>query len=390
MLFVSVHANTQSLEWEFDDFYTAKLLYLHPVVNYEFHPLWYQEWEDDLFRVNSVRLSFGSVTLTELFSDSRIVINERLIDGLWFRFDDMWYASHHIDREERSRRLGLEQYVWRGLSIFCYGDLAFDKEEADILFGMSVTDSTRRRFARVAFLDEDQFYDEKNDRGGVTSRRPLGLTWALNHRFGPLKIFSEGRYSSGFERSFADSTLSAGLSFHSLQDNRALLKLYYHPDKAALWEFAVASSALSESKEYHDSTFDYDYTNRVTSYNLRYLLRIRERNRLRVGSYYIRQAADASRYKEYSYRRKEVLPYLFFEIERQFGIIELGYLGSYSTCALDAADDADDYDRDGYVDKVKLGYTYVFSQNAKIQLSISHVVAIEEFGGGNAQFLLFF
>jgi hypothetical protein len=390
VLFVSAHADAQPLQWEFDDFYTANLLYLHPVVNYELHPIWYQEWEDNLFRINSVRFSFGSVTLTELFSDSRIIINEQLIEGLWFRFDDTWHASHHIDREQRWRRVGLEQYLWRGFSIFSYGDIAFNKEEADILFGISVADSTRRHFARLAFVDEDQFYDEKNDKGGVTSMRPLGFTWALNHRFGPLKIFSEGRYSTGFERSFADSALSAGLSFHSLCDNRALLKLYCHPDEGALWEFAVAKSTFSESKEYHSAAFDYDYTNRVTSYNLRYLFRIRERNRLRVGSYYIRQSADASRYKEYSYTREEVLPYLFYEMERQFGTLELGYMGSYSACVYDATGDGDDYETDSYVDKVKLGYTYVFSERAKIQLSISHVVAIEEFGGGNAQFLLLF
>jgi hypothetical protein len=390
VLLVSVPTYAQAFDWEFDDFYTSNLLYLHPVVNYELHPLWYRDWEDNLYSSNSVRFSFGSVTLTELFSDSRIVINEHLIHGLWFRLDDTWYASHHVDREERTRRVGLEQYLWEGFSTFCYGDLAFNKEEADILFGISVTDSTRRLFARVAFLDEDQFYDEKNDMAGKTQRRPLGLTWALNHRIGLLRVFSEGRCSSGFHRTFADSALSLGLSSHSLKDNRALIKLYYCPNEASLWEFAVARSFFSESKEYHDSAFDYDYTNRVTSYNLRCLFRIREQKRLRIGSYYIKQIAEASKYEEYSYRRNEVLPYLFLEIERPFGTVELCYLGSYSTCTYHAAEDADDYDTDSYVDKIKLGYSYGFSEKAKIQLSVSHVLAIEEFGGGNAQFLLFF
>ncbi len=146
---------TQPLKWDFDDFYRKNMLYLHPIVNYELHPLWYQEWEDNLFGKSSLRFSIGSVTLTELFSDSRVVINHRLIDGLWFRFEDSWYASHHINREEKSKFVGLEQYLWRGLSIFCYGDLTFNKEEADILLGISVTDSSRNRYFRIALLDED-------------------------------------------------------------------------------------------------------------------------------------------------------------------------------------------------------------------------------------------
>ena len=74
--------------------------------------------------------------------------------------------------------------------------------------------------------------------------------------------------------------------------------------------------------------------------------------------------------------------------KRSFGTIEIGYMGSFHEWQYE--DDSGVETGRGYVDKIKVGYGYAFSKSAWIGLSISHVLAIEEFGGGNAQFLLMF
>lgn len=367
---------------------TDTLLLIHPLANYEFSPLWRMVWEDNLFSSNSVRSNFGSVTLRELLSDSRITINEHLVGGLWFHYADHWFESHHIDREIASRFIGLEQYVLKGFSVFCYGDLAFDKEDADIQCGVSYSDSTRRRYIRAAFLDEDEFYDEKNDRGGRTIRRPYGFLWNVNQSIGTCRLFSEGRYSQGFNRIFPDENRSPYVCAHKSKYNWLNTRLYIPFREASVVECSVFAWDFYDSREYRSDDFRYEYSHDMWWLNLSVLHQISPRLRVRIGSYLARHDAASSGDRFLLCERTENLPYCFVEWKRSFGTVEFGYMGSFHEWEYEDAHGIES--RRGFVDKIKFGYGYAFSNSAWIGLSVSHVLAIEEFGGGNAQFLLIF
>ena len=139
----------QSLDIDYGSHLTDTLLLIHPLANYEFSPLWRMAWEDDLFSGNSVRSNFGSVTLTELLSDFS---NHRESKSSGKTLVPLYGITgiKAITSIPKSRPvlLVLEQYLWKGLSVFCYGDLAFDKEDADIQCGLAYSDSTRRRYIR--------------------------------------------------------------------------------------------------------------------------------------------------------------------------------------------------------------------------------------------------
>jgi hypothetical protein len=48
----------------------------------------------------------------------------------------------------------------------------------------------------------------------------------------------------------------------------------------------------------------------------------------------------------------------------------------------------DSFRADDMTEKVKVGYTYHFSERGSLHLSISHVFSFLGFGGGNVQFTL--
>ena len=47
-------------------------------------------------------------------------------------------------------------------------------------------------------------------------------------------------------------------------------------------------------------------------------------------------------------------------------------------------------DTSDYTDKIKLGWSYAFTQVARVQFSISHELDLERFGGGNVMFQINF
>jgi len=93
---------------------------------------------------------------------------------------------------------------------------------------------------------------------------------------------------------------------------------------------------------------------------------------------------------DYSYRRRELLPAVFAARSLGDHEVELGWFGSAYDWDYDAVAAVGDYERNDYIDKVKLGWTYVFGEKSRIHLSLSHVVRLDNFGGGNAQYLLAF
>jgi len=104
----------------------------------------------------------------------------------------------------------------------------------------------------------------------------------------------------------------------------------------------------------------------------------------------IKQYGRARGRKNYHYNRKECLPAFFISRPGKAHAFEIGYFGSFYGWDYNDVVDTFDFSRDDYVDKLKIGWIYHFTKRARIQLSLSHVVQRESFGGGNAQYMMFF
>ena len=153
-------------------------------------------------------------------------------------------------------------------------------------------------------------------------------------------------------------------------------------------ECSVFAWDFYDVKEYRPDDFRYEYSHDMWWLNLAILHHASPNLRMRIGSYFARHDAASTGDRFLLCERTETLPYCFFEWEHSFGTIEFGYMSSFHDWEYEG-DHGVERGR-GFVDKIKLGYGYAFSNSAWIGLSISHVLAIEEFGGGNAQFLLMF
>ena len=82
-------------------------------------------------------------------------------------------------------------------------------------------------------------------------------------------------------------------------------------------------------------------------------------------------------------------PALFIELRSPgLSVWELGYLACHHSW--DYVSPTVDDHTDDYTDKLKLGWTYPFTPRARLQLSLSHEIDLERFGGGNIQFQILF
>ena len=385
---VNIHANP--FAWNFERHYKDKLLYIHSLLNYELNPLWHFNWEENLIRKSGIIVSFGSVEIDDLLCNTQVVINQNLGSGWWFRAKSNWYASQHKNTEEKSNFLGFEKNVFKNYSLFFLLAPAFNKEEFDIKMGISITNSNLKKYFRVALCLDDFVYDQKNDKGGKTSREPVGIEWLLRYGKNKLWFFSEGKYSKGFKRNYRDIKRSPEVNFHQQQINNLNMKLHYHVPQKMLLQFSFSHYHFSETKKFYDSALDYSYLNEINDCAFKSIFRITNKNRIRLESHYIIQNSNCCGFKNFKYKRRELLPAFFYEYILKKNTWEVGLMGAMYNWDYDAKNSLENYDQNDFVDKVKLGWTYNFNQKANLQISISHVISINGFGGGNVQYLMFF
>lgn len=382
--------NAYSMEWEFDDAYKNERLYIHALTNYELNPKWHLDWEKNFIHRNGMKLSFGSVTTEELMCNVQLVINEELGNGWRFREYFHWYASRHRNTEEKSNFMGFEKEIWNGFSSFLLFHTAYHKEEMDMKWGVGYANPNREKYVRFAIAWNDFVYDSKNDKGGKTLQNAPVFQWNARVGKGNWWIFSQGKYTDGFKRNYADPELSS-VSFHQQKINDAAIKFYYELSPTSLIEISTFYYYFYERKRYRTPEYDYSYRNNIYQHTLRYLFDLNSRINLRSSVHYVWQNSDANGFRNYTYERRELFfPAIFVEFRLAQEILELGYFGSSYKWDHDEGINADDFSEDGYIDKLKLGWTHEFNDHAKLQVSISHVVSISGFGGGNLQYIMFF
>lgn len=377
-------------DWAFEEDYGDDLLYLHGLANYEMHPLWLQRWQNNLFNNNLLRINYASVSQTELFSDVGLVINEELIEGLWFRYATNYYATQYRNEQDNYHSVGLEKNVYKTFSVYIYGDPQFEKEEIDIQWGLSFTGADRNHYVRIAYVSVAPFWDDKNDRNSQSLNRPWGLDWSINWQWGSLRLFSQGRYNSGTEREFALEAEAAEPLLESDKIDDFTVQLYYYRKPTEFLELSYRYYDFNEQREFEDASFNYDYRNRIDIYKLGYLMPLGQKYRLRFGAHAVRQEARSEGYRAHNYHQTDWLPFIFAERRLGPGDLELGYQGSSHEWTYQGQEVLDDPEFEGYIDKVSLAYTFDFKQRAYLKIGVSQMASLSGFGGGNVQFFMDF
>ena len=377
-------------EWKYDDCYREELLYLHAVVNYEYDPDWSREWEKNLVKGSGLRFSFGSIARSQLLHREELVINQRLDDSWGFRSLVSWYGSRHLDEDDFSGYLEFQRALYSDVSMYISADVRHEKGEIDGSLGFMKADKSRENFLRIEACWDDLVYDDRNNNGGSSERFPLGIVWTARYGSGNWMLFADGKVSRGFDRIFSDPARSPDISRHEKQTNRAHFLVSRLLSARSRLEAELFLYRFDDNCSYRDAVRDYSYRNGISIGTLRCLFPLGDRYRMRIELSGVGQDSRTRRGMRCDYRRRELLPSVFAKRHMGHHAVEIGYFGSVYDWEYDDFIDSRDFDRNDYVDKMKIGWFYSFSKSSRIQLSLSHVVSMSSFGGGNAQYIVMF
>jgi hypothetical protein len=376
--------------WPYDDAYDDNMLYLHALINYDYNALWKFRWEEKQFSSNGFRITVGSVTTTDLLTDWGLFINQDLGAGWRFQGIGRWNETRHKNIFEKSALMGLEKEIYQGLNIHLLVNPSYYKENTDLNAGFTYYDQSREFYARIALQYEDFVYDSKNDQAGISSQKPLGLTWNVRTGKSKFFVYSEGRISTGFKRDFPDMEKSPDERSHDQRRSQVRLNLYYRPDELSIAVFRIHYYQFDEEKSFTEKTYNYKYMNQFSDVSTEYMHRLDRQHQLRVLAYYISQFAEGYGYQGHKFNRSDIMFGAFYEYFLGSHSLELGYMFTIADYEYEGMGYRPDFNHQGYVDKVMLGWLYAFPNDAQINISLSHQLTIGGFGGANLKYIMFF
>jgi len=375
----------------YEDNYTHDGIFVHEFISYAFHPFWQFEWERQFFQRNGLRISSGSLRTDELLVHGELTLNEDLSRGWWFNARGIWYSNLHRNHRDVSIYLGTERETVKGISLFALCFPRFNKEDLGVQLGLSWFSKHRQHYLSLALVLPELVWDEKNDLGGESSKKPVGIQWYGRYSIGKFTLFSEGYYSPGFERIFTDPEKSPLQTSHSQRINQAQFKIYYQSQSNSMLQFHFYTYLFKEAKSFYEMQNDFDYKNVTSNISIRYLFRFKEKQRLQLLSQYVIKDARSLGYRQHDFDRKDILAGVFYEYFWSDHALELGYMLSLYDWSYNSQNDALDAELNNkYYDKVYLGYAFTFTENAIFRISVSHQPAIKGFGGGSIQYMMFF
>ena len=375
----------------YEENYTHDGIFVHEFISYAFHPLWQFEWERQFFQKSGLRVSSGSLRTDELLVHGELSLNENLSKGWWFNTRGIWYSNLHRNHRDLNIYLGLERETVKGVSLFVLCFPRFNKEDLGVQLGISWFGEQRQHHLSLALVLPELVYDEKNELGGESTKKPVGIQWYGRYGVGKITLFTEGYYSPGFERDFTDPEKSPLVISHSQRINQAQFKIYYQHEATSMLQFHLYTYLFKEAKNYYEVQNDFDYKNLTSNISLHYLFRFKEKQRLQLLSHYIIKDARSLGFREHDFERRDLLAGLFYENLWSDHIVEVGYMFSLYDWTYDSAiDGLDENLQNKYYDKVYLGYSYSFDNRSILRISISHQPAIKGFGGGSIQYMMFF
>jgi len=377
-------------EWKFEDAYRDRLAYLHAYLNYDFNALWYNDWEKNFFRGNGFLLAVGSVTTHDLLVNGSLVVNQSLGNGWWFRGEGGWLDTYHLSNSQKFTFMGLEKEVVWHTSLYMLVNPAYDKEYTDLNMGVLFADSTRHNYLRLGLVWEDFVYDEKNNYDGISATTPLSFQWYGRYTLGNFTLFSKGRLSRGFDRSYPNQERSPLLSGHRQKYNTLDFKIYYYLSDLSVLSFSAFHYLFSEQKEFYQTELNYNYQNQFHLFGVEYMMRFQADNRLRIKLNRLDQSASSEGYRGHTFSRQDIFTGISYERFISRHTLEIQYIFAYIWWDYRKAGSPALSREDGLTDKIKLGWMYTFPQGSKFYISISHELQGGEFGGANLNYILLF
>ncbi len=388
--FLILSLPASDIDWSYSDAYDDQMLYLHPMINYYYNAQWQFNWEERQFSDNGFRITVGSVTTTDLLTDWGLFINHELGAGWRFQGIGTWNETRHKSIFEKSAFMGLEKNIYSGLNIHLLVNPSYYKENTDLNAGFSVYNDSRQSYIRLALQYEDFVYDSKNDFAGKSIQAPLSATWSARAGRDHFWLYTEGRISTGFKRTFPDEEKSPDLRTHDQARNDIKLKFYYTYDNSSLTMLGFRVYQFFEEKTFSEQFKNYDYENIFTDYFIEHINSINPKSRIRIMGHVVVQDASNSGYQVHRFTRRDILAGGFYEYLIGRHTIEIGYMFSLYDYEYEDFGFNSDYKSDGYTDKLKLGWLFSFPNHAQINISISHQMTLGGFGGANLQYIMFF
>lgn len=365
--------------------FDSPLLFVHPLVNYALHPEWLAAWEQVRISRHAVLATFGSVSTDELGVDAAWTLNHELAAGLWFRNDLLWRQTRHLDFERAELLLGLEKRLYGPLGAVVLCQPAHAKEDLDLQVGAIVASRDRRRYAQVVYVMDDLVFDKKNDAGARTLQPPHGLAWLARGERGDWSAYTEGRWLQRFERQYPDTARTPDLAAHDRQSGDLVMRLRRAPASGVHLEFSFACAKFLESHAYRDPARNDHYEGWIAQGGARSVLPLSSRWRLRAELHRLHRHAEARGVRVFDYRRTETIPALFGAWQWDRNEVELGYMGTIHAWHYEG-----EAETAGYADKVEIALRCGLEGGSALQVSLSHEVSIERFGGANVQLLTLF
>jgi hypothetical protein len=385
------HAQLPDEDWSFEASYQTQMLYLHSFVNYAYDLEWQYKWEQRQFVGNSLRINTGSVASDELLTDIDINISQPLTEKWRFagRFTREGFRWQQLLKEQLL--VGLERSILDSSAVYLMVNPEYNKESIDIAAGYTFYMDNREQYVRIGVLAEDFQWSTKTDSGGRQDKDPVAVEWAIRLGLGnDWWLYSDGKVGTGFERSFADATLSPEISRHDRRENTAQLRLTQAAQIGKTWSAWIRWYDFNEVQEFRLPGYDYDYSDTVINAAVEHTRLFGERHRLRLLAQFVDQQAESIGFNAHDYDRQDVLAGVFYEYLWPMSGLTLAYMAGQPDINYTAPAPRDSYELGDYRDKVMVGWRYTFSADAQIRVSISHEVAAQGFGGGAIQFQMFF
>jgi len=382
-------AAAQTPDWPFDDVYDSDLVFLHPLANYRPNPHWVRDWERGRASGNSVWATVGSVSQKEFFTDVRMRIDQPLGDTRFrFLYDLRWLGGEHVDLEVLQQFLGLEMSVAGPWGLQALVHPTPDKADVDAALGVIVADESRGRFLRVSLRLDDLLYGDRNKDGGVSQGEPVGVQWEGRYGGRRWEVYSEGHYGSQSKRSFPDSANSPDIRGLEGSHNASQSRLRWLRTSTDFLELEFTHYAFLTAEQWRDTAESFRYEDQIVDLTLRYAFTFGGgRWRAWPGVHLLNQRARATGRQDERFERTDLMPQVFVEYSLgEADALEFGFMGSRSERTLSSEDSDRAFDKLAWSDKVKLGWTHHFAPAVRIQLSLSHEVAPDRFGGANVQF----
>ena len=370
-------------DWPYDDQYDSALLFLHATLDYAFHPVWVRQWERDLVKGNGVRVTAGSVTTDDLLTMLQVDISQPVGHGFRVMYVANRNESVHRDVDDREQFVGFEVSVFGESGLQMLADPAGNKEELDVLLGGLLADEARERYLRLWLRLDDPVWGRKNDLGGSSVQEAIGPQWSARLARGRWQLFSDGRYSRPSERTFDDPEKSPVVAREKRRRGQS--------EHRVRWVASEGTYAEAELTHY-----EYEQTVSLFEQQKQEILMLRSgvvggfpvrgdfRGRAEV--HHVRQDAKARGAHDYDFERRDVPWAVHLEwLPTPSQVWDVGYLATPYEWDYVSRDGTAPYNAASSVDKLTLAWTFVFSENARALLSLSHEPEVNRFGGGNLQ-----